>query len=940
MLRKMWNESLVCLAIGALVLAARAEPGQVAEGAEAGQEPAKKREASPEQLERLRLDLVTGSRPAPQLLSDVETLQQICESEQQEYKPEHSRARELARLGSSIRLLRAEILLQLGRLDEAKAVLDAVAAAGQARVVDSQEFTRLMEFLQRAVAPDEMSADVRAEVENALLDGNLALLKELGTIAIPSLEAWIVAHPDDFPTLLEEDALWLLRALDLRRGGAFALEHYDLGGYLWKRRIARVLRRSDALDHGEHWSEGNEVPKACLQPEWLEILERLVEDPEFGADVMIKVQVVADYRGTSSRLQAALQTVLAVGDARRDALVDQVLRQRSRFGEDMRSVLEAAVAHPDATIRQLAAVRLHSYERSDALLARWSDPDPQVRAAVVSSFRPHANYSGANVVAPLTPEARGMLATLVNDSDARVRREVLGVLLDRASDGLDFALYERLTRDSEPDIRRWLALGIRGKLPLARCAELWLILANDVDREVVVNIDNNFNPQGWGDEVDRMLPVLEARMMSTNHPWRRLAAPNTGTSLGRLNTSNEGLDWLVRKGLEWNDEEMLRMPAYESSTPFRLAPELLPAYVERLFELQPNLAIEQNEDIWDSNPEDQPQRESVIRTLVEVSGNSALDPRLRFLLASLDGRIAGTRVADAAIATMTDARWKPGGPWTDAQWLWKTLNERLRLVVNEEHNRILLAVLAHPDAAPDMRAMAARLLRPYARNGVEAVQAVLARWLDDVSTEHPAVSVAIRSIGTLPIEGKSDILRRLVRERRYVKEAASAMASSRDESFVPDLAAILQDPATRDWDEALTALGSFLTDEAAEALLEVSAQVTVAARRQVALAAVEEIRTYQEARERWTSRRLGRQTREQATEELLGMLADPDARVRGEAALGLATLGAIESIPRLIRLLQDPAEEVRGAASQALDSLHRMAQQELEAGAATEKQDG
>jgi len=47
------------------------------------------------------------------------------------------------------------------------------------------------------------------------------------------------------------------------------------------------------------------------------------------------------------------------------------------------------------------------------------------------------------------------------------------------------------------------------------------------------------------------------------------------------------------------------------------------------------------------------------------------------------------------------------------------------------------------------------------------------------------------------------------------------------------------------------------------------------------------------------------------------------AEVRAQAALGLATLGAVEQLPKVVLMLKDPETEVRAAAKQALESLHR-----------------
>ncbi|MEO0652312.1 MAG: HEAT repeat domain-containing protein, partial [Planctomycetota bacterium] len=63
-------------------------------------------------------------------------------------------------------------------------------------------------------------------------------------------------------------------------------------------------------------------------------------------------------------------------------------------------------------------------------------------------------------------------------------------------------------------------------------------------------------------------------------------------------------------------------------------------------------------------------------------------------------------------------------------------------------------------------------------------------------------------------------------------------------------------------------------------------------------------------------------TKQQARAELFGMLESPEPAVRAEAARALATMGAVEALPRLIRMLADEDVSVREAVRGALDRLH------------------
>ena len=68
---------------------------------------------------------------------------------------------------------------------------------------------------------------------------------------------------------------------------------------------------------------------------------------------------------------------------------------------------------------------------------------------------------------------------------------------------------------------------------------------------------------------------------------------------------------------------------------------------------------------------------------------------------------------------------------------------------------------------------------------------------------------------------------------------------------------------------------------------------------------VDSIQTFQEARDLWSARRLKRESRDSAVQQLIGMLTDESVEVRSEAARGLATFSAVEAIPHLIRALEE-----------------------------------
>ncbi len=874
-------------------------------------------------LERLKLEELSAV-DLSNALPEIEQLEASCREQMKLYKPDHSSWRLLNDTLAQVLVTRIDMLILLGRMEEANACLQELRGTG----TRSPEADRIERKLQQFQGSGSGSPDVQSRVEEALRDNDLATVEELGTIAVPALESWILATPGDFSADFGKDPFYLLFRLDRRRAGVFALEHYDVDGYLWKRRIARAVRQTNLFQQQEDFESGGKAPRSCKLPEWMRVLELLVEDPELGVEVMPKVARVMQRAATTPRLEAALLAILALDDARHNAFID-ILRQGADYDEDMRRVLETAVTHPSADIRSLAAGRLTSYERSEALLARWNDPEPSVRESVARSFQLR-NRNGQSSLPPLIAKDREVFAHLAQDPVASVRIQVLDVLLQRANQ-IDDTLFQTYTRDPDAKIRQDFVSNIwQSGVPIERSVRLCMGMADDPEERVVRAIDARIDPliNNNSQSFEPVLPLFEARLKSKSFPWR--AIHNAGERngfLGILAQFDASRNWMARTGIEWKDAELLKTVATKDVF-FLLSPEITGPYAENLFAIDPEAVERQTREVREGNREHENDRERVARSLIEFARDPALDPRLRFLLAGTDCKIAGTLVADTAIAALSDPRWKKGGPWGDSLWFRKALRIRMEDMPDSEYNRIVLEVLARPDVDPEMQAAAGDLIQPYAKDGATAVQAVLDRWFEDSLAPHQSVDRAIRALGKLPLPGREDFLHRAVVEGRYVEAAAVAMGNTRDEGFIPDLASILTTQYDVSWQRALDSLSSFLSDTAAEALLDVSARLTDAEKRAKVLEAVESIRTYQEARERWASRRIGKQTRETAASDLAGMLSAKEALIRVEAAKGLATLGAIEALPQLIRLLQDPSEDVRKAAQEALDRLNRMAAQE------------
>ena len=88
------------------------------------------------------------------------------------------------------------------------------------------------------------------------------------------------------------------------------------------------------------------------------------------------------------------------------------------------------------------------------------------------------------------------------------------------------------------------------------------------------------------------------------------------------------------------------------------------------------------------------------------------------------------------------------------------------------------------------------------------------------------------------------------------------------------------------------------------------------------MAAVATIQRYQDSLHAWETRSVRRATRDDTVTEVVGLLDDERAAVRVEAVRALATLGAVDQLPRLIRMLGDEDEAVVAAVRAALDRLN------------------
>jgi tetratricopeptide (TPR) repeat protein len=85
---------------------------------------------------------------------------------------------------------------------------------------------------------------------------------------------------------------------------------------------------------------------------------------------------------------------------------------------------------------------------------------------------------------------------------------------------------------------------------------------------------------------------------------------------------------------------------------------------------------------------------------------------------------------------------------------------------------------------------------------------------------------------------------------------------------------------------------------------------------------LDRIRTHREQRAAWEQRKRAGATKDAAIGRIVVLLDSPDAATRAQAVRSLATLGAVEELPRVLQLVKDPDPAERSAAQRALEALN------------------
>jgi len=798
-----------------------------------------------------------------------------------------------------------------------------------------------------------IEARVRDFVENRQMNS----LLDIGVRAAPALEKLIAEDPEAYPVAETVDPLYWLLLLDEGRGARAVTELARKGGFMARKRSLRDIKSADVLGDEGTWSPGADprTPPLLIEREWVPALEALAEHADVRGETCTAVRMLAVQDALTPKLQQLLIAALRDNEAgtRQAALatLDGVPRRAS-----VSAVMRAVLDHPEAAVRRAAAEHLLSEPDPNELLSRVRDEDVEVRRRAVRSlgrrqvwvpvYRIDGSLSkeGRNFTPQLGKAGLDALTVLAADPVASVRSEAYRILL-----GLETPVakevYVRMADDPDADARAVVLKEIEIGNPAL--AEILNKLATDTDPDVRHGFEERLEkvahqgPPGESASFEPFLPGYLAYLHQLE--GEALAKGNAvwGSALHRALHSPRGirevLPVLLAKANPRQACEILeRMPFQPSGSAAAVEP-VPPSAALRA--LDPGLLVK-------------------LLLLAESAGDKATGLENACAGARRDTR-AGADLSAAWNALLADAttarrlRVHAAGVaciraseeslrnihalLCDASW-------KAQPLTSEEHRGLVAFAeeLGRAQASATIlawiqdRAVQDAPLSVMLARGIEVrdsegwSQPILERFLGATSNEaYQLVSVQLMKLPASPDARALAVLRQAVRQPYAGPWAVRSMARMRHPEVLELLGACLSadwlaDAAARGELQKLAAVGltANMSEAAAEKLLAGVTQAVTKEARDACLDGLAQIRQYLDERQRWLVRDNQLEQRAEAVRQVVLLLADPDAATRAQAARSLATLDALEHLPKLIALLKDKSPEVRAAAQQALDQLN------------------
>jgi len=832
-----------------------------------------------------------------------------------------------------IALARAELARRLGKreqaLEELQRLLPVRAARADVRLVPAS--SRLVASLAN-LAADPRIAGARARIESGVQaaaggdDPMRALVEELyakndvnalgqlGAAAFERLAELLRADVQNFPTYASRDPLLVLVKLDQRRAARWLMNGLGQADLLWKKRVLRAMTAVDVLEDTGTWTTSQ--PYVCLEPEWIELVDRLLGEPATAVETVPFLASIERRDGLTPALATHLARALTSYEPTFATAAMRVF-DHSGVVSSARPVLEAALGLEDASLRRFAAGKLENFVRSDALLAHADDPDAEVQRSVARTLESRYVYRYSeegiekDYVRPdWHPECSAAVARLLTSPFDDVRASATARLSEGPTAPAKSVL-EACLKDPSPSVRRNLAYG-SARDPEVHASVL-LRLAEDPDAGVVDAVDqalDNACDSGWlpGPYVE----TLTRRLRDAKQP---LDAEVWGKISRRLFQSTEGVRALVTLALAVSSEDSFAQINRQVSSDRLLA---LPDELLARLLMQDRYAWD---SLWGALSSSPTEHQPVLRILLS-SSDAPREVRAR--AARLVGIEPGPG-REALLRLLHDPSWKEQRPsGGELASFAKVLDRSSR----DTANSLALTFLRDPALHPEIADALVSGFDPDGPGAEEIAAGVLERWLRPAEPWRSSVAKVLESLATWPELATAAVVERFLARPEYNLDVIERVVGTlADPSHLPLLLGVMrgQWPAHADdrVDQqvlAARALGAFDDERAVEALLA-GLRASTPVVRQACQESLDRLRTFRAAARDWTSEARALPSRTGAASELVALLADPDASVRGHAARGLAALGAVEAIPSLIRLLKDADASVRAAAEEALERL-------------------
>lgn len=748
----------------------------------------------------------------------------------------------------------------------------------------------------------------------ALARNDYGFLKELGTRAGPGLAQAVRDDPDTLPGESGRDALRLLLEVDPRRGDGLLYEMLEHDGFFWKKRVVRALGETELWNGGALFSTEN-------PPRWIgegirQTLEKYAVDPDVGNDALFELGSLVGKGARSDVFARLLTEGLRSADSTRRATAKSVVRGH-RF-DPLRTILEAALDDGDADLRIFASSELCGFSEGRALLAHAGDPEPEVRRQILKRLE---NDDQRN----WQEEEPAVLARLLVDEVSGVRKQAWEILYKLRSEKQTTELPAELCSSGKPfEVERWVytaplpagvyrsllerpeveerarLAAIACYLPAPLCFELALALGADPAPGVPSTLEENLKRLPYWSDPDAMLRILSALLDNPARVWGR---NRIDTAVTYLTATRAGLVALARWIIARNEP---LANAIEWQTLADADPRLFVEYMSWLFE----------KELLDWNK---------LRTWrVPAMRLLAQDRSRPFVLRMLAlESICGSGDWDEAVSAAVEEVLADPGWGTLDQGKWSGIRDDLHGLVShvpgDARNHAISVMLDNPSFPAWLADAPAGAFDARAAGAAAIGKQILARWFAREDEDYRAVYKAIEAMASLPELRDDRVLAEATRRNGYGYSAWDTIAVLKDPAFLPLIRTALEESGER---KAAEALFGYLSDEAAELLLLAAAKVQSTELRDRCLAHLEKIREYQDSRERWATRKVKTQTREQVLAQLLEQLSAKSDDVKVQAIRALATWEAVEAMPKLIELTTSGTKPVAAAAREALDRLN------------------